>query len=123
MRSVRCDWCSGGMALVAMVAGQASSRRLSYSNVGPPGTGAGLFLFACALTVCSAALQAVEELLESLELEKSNYHMGLSRVSPVTHTPCFIPLFRKVEYFSDAAYDNLRKNGLCLRARVPGCSV
>lgn len=27
------------------------------------------------------SLQAVEELLESLDLEKSSYHMGLSRVS------------------------------------------
>lgn len=27
----------------------------------------------------------MEELLESLELEKSSYHMGLSRVSGVTH--------------------------------------
>lgn len=26
------------------------------------------------------SLQAVEELLESLDLEKSSYHMGLSRV-------------------------------------------
>lgn len=33
------------------------------------------------LSVRSARFQAVEELLESLELEKSNYHMGLSRVS------------------------------------------
>lgn len=30
--------------------------------------------------------QAVEELLEFLELEKSNYHMGLSRVSGHTFT-------------------------------------
>lgn len=44
-----------------------------------------LFLSMCALTVCSAGFQAVEELLESLELEKSNYHMGLSRVSAVAH--------------------------------------
>lgn len=44
-----------------------------------------LFLFMCALTVCSAGFQAVDELLESLELEKSNYHMGLSRVSAVAH--------------------------------------
>ncbi len=36
------------------------------------------------MTVC-LSLQAVEELLESLELEKSSYHMGLSRVSN-THT-------------------------------------
>lgn len=28
----------------------------------------------------SPSLQAVEELLESLDLEKSSYHMGLSRV-------------------------------------------
>lgn len=28
--------------------------------------------------------QAVEELLESLDLEKSSYHMGLSRVSKKT---------------------------------------
>lgn len=103
------------MALVAMVAGQASSWRLSYSNAGPPGTGAGLFLFACTLTVCSAAFQAVEELLESLELEKSNYHMGLSRVSAVTRTPRFIPLFWKVEHFSDAAYGKLRKNSFYFR--------
>lgn len=33
----------------------------------------------------------MEELLESLELEKSNYHMGLSRVSPVAHTPPLHP--------------------------------
>lgn len=32
--------------------------------------------------VCMCAfIQAVEELLESLDLEKSSYHMGLSRVS------------------------------------------
>lgn len=34
-----------------------------------------MFLYMCAFT------QAVEELLESLDLEKSSYHMGLSRVS------------------------------------------
>lgn len=33
-----------------------------------------------------AFTQAVEELLESLDLEKSSYHMGLSRVSNA-HTP------------------------------------
>lgn len=31
--------------------------------------------------MCVCVFQAVEELLESLELEKSSYHMGLSRVS------------------------------------------
>lgn len=97
MRSVRSVWCSGKMALVAMVAGQASSSRFSYSNVGPPRTGAGLFLFACTLTVCSAAFQAVEELLESLELEKSNYHMGLSRVSTDARTTCFVLLFWRLK--------------------------
>lgn len=30
---------------------------------------------------CIFGFQAVEELLESLDLEKSNYHMGLSKVS------------------------------------------
>lgn len=39
----------------------------------------------CDVTVC-VLLQAVEELLESLELEKSSYHMGLSRVSTQIHT-------------------------------------
>lgn len=40
----------------------------------------------CTLGCCqpspdtSPSLQAVEELLESLDLEKSSYHMGLSRV-------------------------------------------
>lgn len=33
------------------------------------------------VSVSLFAFQAVEELLESLELEKSSYHMGLSRVS------------------------------------------
>ena len=32
----------------------------------------------------SHSLQAVEELLESLDLEKSSYHMGLSRVQRLT---------------------------------------
>lgn len=50
----------------------------------PPPTPEQVCFCLCArLTVCSAASQAVEELLESLDLEKSNYHMGLSRVSPV----------------------------------------
>lgn len=35
-------------------------------------------VYMCAFT------QAVEELLESLDLEKSSYHMGLSRVSNAT---------------------------------------
>lgn len=43
----------------------------------------------CVLTftfvpVCMFVFQAVEELLEFLELEKSSYHMGLSRVSSET---------------------------------------
>lgn len=37
-----------------------------------------MFVYMCAFT------QAVEELLESLDLEKSSYHMGLSRVSNAT---------------------------------------
>lgn len=34
------------------------------------------------------SLQAVEELLESLDLEKSSYHMGLSRVGALQGHPC-----------------------------------
>ena len=37
-----------------------------------------VFVYMC------ASAQAVEELLESLDLEKSSYHMGLSRVSITT---------------------------------------
>jgi len=42
-----------------------------------------LDLYACltGLYMCLCVFQAVEELLEFLELEKSSYHMGLSRVS------------------------------------------
>lgn len=61
---------------------------------GNPGKKCCCFLFICLLTVCCAGFQAVEELLESLELEKSSYHMGLSRVSEVTCTcTLFISLY------------------------------
>lgn len=36
----------------------------------------------------SPSPQAVEELLESLDLEKSSYHMGLSRVGALQGHPC-----------------------------------
>lgn len=54
-----------------------------------------LILLICPLTVCSAGFQAVEELLESLELEKSSYHMGLSRVSIVTDMHTFHLIMHK----------------------------
>lgn len=91
VRSVRHVWCSGEWCLLLWLP---VNRPPSASAIPtwPPRIDTGLFSFACALTVCSATFQAVEELLESLELEKSNYHMGLSRVSLVKHMPHFIPL-------------------------------
>lgn len=38
----------------------------------------------CVFVCMCVFAQAVEELLESLDLEKSSYHMGLSRVSNAT---------------------------------------
>lgn len=51
------------------------------------------------------SLQAVEELLESLELEKSSYHMGLSRVSTHKHTHISVQ-FITLEASKDAGESN-----------------
>lgn len=55
-----------------------SSRQRGHDNANTR------WLFTCFSLSCflfSGCFQAVEELLESLELEKSSYHMGLSKVS------------------------------------------
>lgn len=52
-----------------------SAGLLKRDNLGVVGQGL--------ICVC---FQAVEELLESLDLEKNSYHMGLSRVSTTTTT-------------------------------------
>lgn len=59
-------------------------------------------LFYTCVSVSLCVFQAVEELLESLELEKSSYHMGLSRVSQYLE----IREFRHMDTF-DYAKENL----------------
>lgn len=56
-----------------------SSRQLGHEDAN---TRCSVYLFSdFSVFFFPAAFQAVEELLESLELEKSSYHMGLSKVS------------------------------------------
>lgn len=63
-----------------------SSRQLGHVDSAPHRTNTGCFVYLspdCFFFCFPAAFQAVQELLESLELEKSSYHMGLSKVSTV----------------------------------------
>lgn len=63
-----------------------SSRQLGHVDSAPHRTNTGCFVYLspdCFFFFFPAAFQAVQELLESLELEKSSYHMGLSKVSTV----------------------------------------